>query len=90
MLDVNVSEFWVDLFIFFNLKYLFSGGMFLATGSTDDVIRIYYLGSGSPEKTSELHEHTVRTLSRQNTNFVLYISNNTSLISILHVVDLSV
>uniref|UniRef100_A0A7N6A2E5 Bromo domain-containing protein n=1 Tax=Anabas testudineus TaxID=64144 RepID=A0A7N6A2E5_ANATE len=46
------------------------GGMFLATGSTDDVIRIYYLGSGSPEKTSELHEHTVKTLSRQNTNFV--------------------
>lgn len=38
----------------------FSGGMFLATGSTDDVIRIYYLGNGSPEKVSELHEHTVR------------------------------
>lgn len=38
------------------------GGMFLATGSTDNVIRIYYLGSGSPEKVSELHEHTVRTL----------------------------
>lgn len=37
------------------------GGMFLATGSTDNVIRIYYLGSGSPEKISELHEHTVRT-----------------------------
>uniref|UniRef100_A0A669DDT3 Bromodomain and WD repeat domain containing 1 n=1 Tax=Oreochromis niloticus TaxID=8128 RepID=A0A669DDT3_ORENI len=32
------------------------GGMFLATGSTDDVIRIYYLGSGSPEKISELHD----------------------------------
>lgn len=41
--------------------------MFLATGSTDDVIRIYYLGSGSPEKISELHEHTVRTLSKANT-----------------------
>lgn len=39
------------------------GGMFLATGSTDNVIRIYYLGSGSPEKISELHEHTVRTPS---------------------------
>lgn len=39
----------------------FLGGMFLATGSTDNVIRIYYLGSGSPEKISELHEHTVRT-----------------------------
>lgn len=36
--------------------------MFLATGSTDDVIRIYYLGGGNPEKISELHEHTVRSL----------------------------
>uniref|UniRef100_A0A8C5CE24 Bromodomain and WD repeat domain containing 1 n=1 Tax=Gadus morhua TaxID=8049 RepID=A0A8C5CE24_GADMO len=35
------------------------GGMFLATGSTDDVIRIYFLGCGNPEKVSELHEHTV-------------------------------
>uniref|UniRef100_A0A671KXA0 Bromodomain and WD repeat-containing protein 3-like n=1 Tax=Sinocyclocheilus anshuiensis TaxID=1608454 RepID=A0A671KXA0_9TELE len=38
------------------------GGMFLATGSTDDVIRIYYLGSGSPEKLAELDSHTVRAL----------------------------
>nr|XP_043888141.1 bromodomain and WD repeat-containing protein 3 isoform X2 [Solea senegalensis] len=41
------------------------GGIFLATGSTDDVIRIYYLGSGSPEKTSELHEHTDKVDSIQ-------------------------
>ncbi|XP_074535944.1 PH-interacting protein isoform X2 [Halichoeres trimaculatus] len=41
------------------------GGMFLATGSTDDVIRIYYLGSGSPEKVSELHEHTDKVDSIQ-------------------------
>uniref|UniRef100_I3JDB2 Bromodomain and WD repeat domain containing 1 n=1 Tax=Oreochromis niloticus TaxID=8128 RepID=I3JDB2_ORENI len=41
------------------------GGMFLATGSTDDVIRIYYLGSGSPEKISELHEHTDKVDSIQ-------------------------
>ncbi|XP_067364956.1 bromodomain and WD repeat-containing protein 3 isoform X2 [Channa argus] len=41
------------------------GGMFLATGSTDDVIRIYYLGSGNPEKTSELHEHTDKVDSIQ-------------------------
>lgn len=34
--------------------------MFLATGSTDDVIRIYYMGSGSPEKIAELNSHTVR------------------------------
>lgn len=44
----------------------FLGGMFLATGSTDDVIRIYYLGSGTPEKISELHEHTVRISSGEN------------------------
>ncbi|XP_033487229.2 bromodomain and WD repeat-containing protein 3 isoform X1 [Epinephelus lanceolatus] len=41
------------------------GGMFLATGSTDDVIRIYYLGGGSPEKVSELHEHTDKVDSIQ-------------------------
>lgn len=33
--------------------------MFLATGSTDDVIRIYYMGSGNPEKKAELNSHTV-------------------------------
>uniref|UniRef100_A0A8C0HQD2 Bromodomain and WD repeat-containing protein 1 n=1 Tax=Buteo japonicus TaxID=224669 RepID=A0A8C0HQD2_9AVES len=37
-----------------------SGGMFIATGSTDHVIRIYYLGSESPEKMAELESHTVR------------------------------
>uniref|UniRef100_A0A671USR1 Bromodomain and WD repeat domain containing 1 n=1 Tax=Sparus aurata TaxID=8175 RepID=A0A671USR1_SPAAU len=41
------------------------GGMFLATGSTDDVIRIYFVGSGSPEKVSELHEHTDKVDSIQ-------------------------
>ncbi|XP_073339421.1 bromodomain and WD repeat-containing protein 3 isoform X2 [Pagrus major] len=41
------------------------GGMFLATGSTDDVIRIYFVGSGTPEKVSELHEHTDKVDSIQ-------------------------
>ncbi|XP_017351454.2 bromodomain and WD repeat-containing protein 3 isoform X2 [Ictalurus punctatus] len=41
------------------------GGMFLATGSTDDVIRIYYLGSGSPEKIAELNSHTDKVDSIQ-------------------------
>uniref|UniRef100_A0A8C2E9T6 Bromodomain and WD repeat domain containing 1 n=1 Tax=Cyprinus carpio TaxID=7962 RepID=A0A8C2E9T6_CYPCA len=41
------------------------GGMFLATGSTDDVIRIYYLGSGSPEKQAELDSHTDKVDSIQ-------------------------
>ena len=39
--------------------------MFLATGSTDDVIRIYYLGCGNPEKISELDAHTVRVTQVQ-------------------------
>uniref|UniRef100_A0A667Y436 Bromodomain and WD repeat domain containing 1 n=1 Tax=Myripristis murdjan TaxID=586833 RepID=A0A667Y436_9TELE len=43
----------------------FLGGMFLATGSTDDVIRIYYLGCGNPEKISELHDHTDKVDSIQ-------------------------
>ncbi|XP_046891395.1 bromodomain and WD repeat-containing protein 3 [Hypomesus transpacificus] len=41
------------------------GGMFLATGSTDDVIRIYYLGCGNPEKISELDAHTDKVDSIQ-------------------------
>lgn len=35
------------------------GGMFLVTGSTDHIIRVYYFGSGQPEKISELESHTV-------------------------------
>uniref|UniRef100_A0AAY4EPU1 Bromo domain-containing protein n=1 Tax=Denticeps clupeoides TaxID=299321 RepID=A0AAY4EPU1_9TELE len=35
------------------------GGMFLATGSTDHVIRVYYLGSDAPMKLSELDDHVV-------------------------------
>uniref|UniRef100_A0A8C9XP76 Pleckstrin homology domain interacting protein n=1 Tax=Sander lucioperca TaxID=283035 RepID=A0A8C9XP76_SANLU len=35
-----------------------AGGMFLATGSTDHIIRVYYFGSGQPEKISELESHT--------------------------------
>ena len=53
----------VLLNLFINRLPIFIGGMFLATGSTDDVIRIYFLGCGNPEKVSELHEHTVSILS---------------------------
>ncbi|XP_072126416.1 bromodomain and WD repeat-containing protein 3 isoform X2 [Mobula birostris] len=42
-----------------------SGGMFIATGSTDHVIRVYYLGSGSPEKISELTSHTDKVVAIQ-------------------------
>uniref|UniRef100_A0A671S7W9 PH-interacting protein n=1 Tax=Sinocyclocheilus anshuiensis TaxID=1608454 RepID=A0A671S7W9_9TELE len=36
-----------------------AGGMFLATGSTDHIIRVYFFGDGQPEKISELESHTV-------------------------------
>ncbi|XP_053329912.1 bromodomain and WD repeat-containing protein 3 [Spea bombifrons] len=42
-----------------------SGGMFIATGSTDHVIRIYYLGSGSPEKLAELEAHVDKVVAVQ-------------------------
>uniref|UniRef100_A0A4X2M7Y3 Bromodomain and WD repeat-containing protein 1 n=1 Tax=Vombatus ursinus TaxID=29139 RepID=A0A4X2M7Y3_VOMUR len=38
------------------------GGMFLATGSTDHVIRMYFLGFEMPEKIAELESHTVSTI----------------------------
>ncbi|RMC21262.1 hypothetical protein DUI87_02123 [Hirundo rustica rustica] len=41
------------------------GGMFIATGSTDHVIRIYYLGSESPEKMAELESHTDKVVAVQ-------------------------
>uniref|UniRef100_A0A671UUQ7 PH-interacting protein n=1 Tax=Sparus aurata TaxID=8175 RepID=A0A671UUQ7_SPAAU len=40
-------------------------GMFLATGSTDHIIRVYYFGSGQPEKISELESHTDKVDSIQ-------------------------
>lgn len=36
------------------------GGLFLATGSTDSVIRVYCLIGSNPEKIGELEAHTVR------------------------------
>ncbi|XP_066495961.1 bromodomain and WD repeat-containing protein 3 isoform X2 [Tiliqua scincoides] len=42
-----------------------SGGMFIATGSTDHVIRLYYLGSESPEKVAELESHTDKVVAVQ-------------------------
>ncbi|XP_038657438.1 bromodomain and WD repeat-containing protein 1-like isoform X2 [Scyliorhinus canicula] len=44
------------------------GGMFLAAGSSDHVIRIYYLGSGIPEKISELESHLDKVDSIQFSN----------------------
>uniref|UniRef100_A0A7N6BY17 Bromo domain-containing protein n=1 Tax=Anabas testudineus TaxID=64144 RepID=A0A7N6BY17_ANATE len=42
-----------------------AGGMFLSTGSTDHIIRVYYFGSGQPEKISELESHTDKVDSIQ-------------------------
>ncbi|XP_015744769.1 bromodomain and WD repeat-containing protein 1 isoform X2 [Python bivittatus] len=44
------------------------GGMFLATGSTDHVIRIYYFGSETPEKIAELESHADKVDSIQFSN----------------------
>lgn len=41
------------------------GGMFLATGSTDHVIRMYFLGFDAPEKIAELESHTDKVDSIQ-------------------------
>ncbi|XP_029451437.1 PH-interacting protein isoform X2 [Rhinatrema bivittatum] len=45
-----------------------AGGMFLATGSTDHIIRVYYFGSGQPVKISELEFHTDKVDSIQFSN----------------------
>ncbi|XP_051006254.1 bromodomain and WD repeat-containing protein 1 [Acomys russatus] len=42
-----------------------AGGMFLATGSTDHVIRMYFLGFEEPEKIAELESHTDKVDSIQ-------------------------
>lgn len=54
-----------------------SGGMFLATGSTDHIIRVYYFGSGLPEKISELESHTVslRLFFSHFNIYMIYFSN---------------
>ncbi|KAG8136513.1 hypothetical protein E2320_005088 [Naja naja] len=44
------------------------GGMFLITGSTDHVIRIYYFGSETPEKIAELESHADKVDSIQFSN----------------------
>ncbi|XP_033002928.1 bromodomain and WD repeat-containing protein 1 isoform X3 [Lacerta agilis] len=44
------------------------GGMFLATGSTDHFIRMYYFGSETPEKVAELESHADKVDSIQFSN----------------------
>uniref|UniRef100_A0A2K6FCR5 Bromodomain and WD repeat domain containing 3 n=1 Tax=Propithecus coquereli TaxID=379532 RepID=A0A2K6FCR5_PROCO len=50
------------VFVFF---FHLPGGMFITTGSTDHVIRIYYLGSEIPEKIAELESHTDKVVAVQ-------------------------
>lgn len=40
--------------------FAFIGGMFMATGGTDHMIRVYYLGADTPMKVSEMDAHTVK------------------------------
>lgn len=42
------------------LGLLCIGGMFMATGSTDHMIRVYYLGAETPMKVAEMDAHTVK------------------------------
>ncbi|XP_051961036.1 bromodomain and WD repeat-containing protein 3 isoform X2 [Xyrauchen texanus] len=42
-----------------------SGGMFLATGGTDHMIRVYYLGTETPMKLSDLDSHTDKVVAVQ-------------------------
>ncbi|XP_043363165.1 bromodomain and WD repeat-containing protein 1 isoform X2 [Dermochelys coriacea] len=44
------------------------GGTFLATGSTDHVIRMYFFGSETPEKIAELESHADKVDSLQFSN----------------------
>uniref|UniRef100_A0A3B3BFL7 Bromodomain and WD repeat domain containing 3 n=1 Tax=Oryzias melastigma TaxID=30732 RepID=A0A3B3BFL7_ORYME len=50
----------------------FSSGMFMATGSTDHMIRVYYLGAETPMKVSEMDAHTDKVA-------VVQFSNNSEL-----------
>lgn len=55
---LNFQRFW-NYVLLINVHCYSAGGMFLATGSTDHIIRVYFFGSGQPEKISELEFHTV-------------------------------
>uniref|UniRef100_A0A7N6AB87 Bromo domain-containing protein n=1 Tax=Anabas testudineus TaxID=64144 RepID=A0A7N6AB87_ANATE len=45
-----------------------SGGMFMATGGTDHMIRVYYLGAETPMKVSEMDAHTDKIVVVQFSN----------------------
>ena len=47
--------------------------MFLATGSTDHVIRMYFLGFEAPEKIAELESHTVSLRVLKLSKFLIFL-----------------
>uniref|UniRef100_A0A8C2DNF4 Bromodomain and WD repeat domain containing 3 n=1 Tax=Cyprinus carpio TaxID=7962 RepID=A0A8C2DNF4_CYPCA len=56
-----------------------SGGLFLATGGTDHMIRVYYLGTGKPVKFSDLDSHTDKVVAIQfcnNTDGLRFVSGS--------------
>ena len=59
-----------------DLVIYFSGGVFLATGSTDHVVRVFSLGGRVPEKICELETHSVSALNVQ-----IYLFNFLRIIS---------
>uniref|UniRef100_A0A8D3BYW9 PH-interacting protein n=1 Tax=Scophthalmus maximus TaxID=52904 RepID=A0A8D3BYW9_SCOMX len=61
--DARTLKFWICVLKYCKLIYV--RGMFLATGSTDHIIRVYYFGLGQPEKISELESHTDKVDSIQ-------------------------
>lgn len=60
----------LNVFDVFNL-FTFKGGMFMATGGTDHMIRVYYLGADTPMKVSEMDAHMVRKKIRVDDIFSL-------------------
>uniref|UniRef100_A0A673KRE5 Bromo domain-containing protein n=1 Tax=Sinocyclocheilus rhinocerous TaxID=307959 RepID=A0A673KRE5_9TELE len=56
-----------------------SGGLFLATGGTDHMIRVYYLGTETPVKFSDLDSHTDKVVAIQfcnNTDGLRFVSGS--------------
>uniref|UniRef100_A0A672QE63 Bromodomain and WD repeat domain containing 3 n=1 Tax=Sinocyclocheilus grahami TaxID=75366 RepID=A0A672QE63_SINGR len=56
-----------------------SGGLFLATGGTDHIIRVYYLGTETPVKFSDLDSHTDKVVAIQfcnNTDGLRFVSGS--------------
>ena len=54
----SLSSF-LDTSKIYHYNLIVSGGIFLATGSADQVIRVYSFTSNFPEKICELEAHTV-------------------------------